>query len=270
MRILKTFKLFLASALLFSSTGCTNTSNLNNIESLKNKSFSIKASNNKLPILIVIGNKDFYYREFNEPKIEFEKAGFNVKVAALKKLPCIPHSNSGQGNSSGIVNPDLSINEIKASDYSTIVFVGGWGASMYQPSFTGSYNDINYNSSITEKNKVNEIINDFHSQGKYITAICHGVSVLAWSRVNGKSIISGKTVASYNGISPSGKISNFNIPTTTRWHIEYNGAKMVKSKSIGNPNTSYDDVVVSDKIITAEDYDSSTYFGKVVAYKLNH
>lgn len=272
MRIFQASKLFLTSSFLFSLASCSTPNYASNDFSVtpKSSSFSVKNVNTKLPVLMVIGNKDFYYREFNEPKRELEKAGFSVKVAALRKLPCTPHANSGQGTSSGIVNPDLSINEVKASDYSTIVFVGGWGASMYQPAFTGTYYDNAYNSSLDEKNKVNEIINDFYNQNKYITALCHGVSVLAWSRVNGRSIISGKTVASYNGVSPSGRISTFNLPTSTRWHIEYNGATMVRSRSIGNPNTSSDDVIVSDKIITAEDYDSATYFGKVVAYKLNN
>ena len=32
----------------------------------------------------------------------------------------------------GNVRPDLALSDVKAEDYSAIVFVGGWGSSMYQ------------------------------------------------------------------------------------------------------------------------------------------
>jgi len=45
------------------------------------------------------------------------------------------------------------------------------------------------------RNTVNQLITDFVHQGKYVTALCHGVSVLAWARVDGQSLLAGKQVA---------------------------------------------------------------------------
>ena len=39
----------------------------------------------------------------------------------------------------GNVRPDLALSDVKAEDYSAIVFVGGWGSSMYQYDFPGDY-----------------------------------------------------------------------------------------------------------------------------------
>ena len=39
---------------------------------------------------------------------------------------------------------------------------------------------------------------------------------------------------------------------------------MVPSRSIGNPNTAEDDVLVDGKIITAENYDSARVYGQAL------
>jgi putative intracellular protease/amidase len=217
------------------------------------------------PVLMVIANQDFYYQEYSHTREELLAAGISVTVAAATLTQARPHTNSGQGADGGFVTPDITVSQANASNYSAIVFVGGWGSSSYQYGFSGTYANAAYNGSTATELAVNNLINDFVAQDKYVTAICHGVSVLAWARVNGASPIAGKTVVAYAGTAPP---SNVPGSSTTRWHVESNGATMLASGSVGNPTTAADDVVVDGKIITAENYDSARQFGRVIAQRL--
>jgi len=212
-------------------------------------------------VLMVLGNRDFYYREYAEPRAELERYGLAVEVAAATRTPCRPHVASGQGADGGIVQPDLTVQQADSQRYAAVVFVGGWGASHYQPAFPGRYQDGTYNGSDATRQSVNRLVESFTRQGKYVTAICHGVSVLAWSRIDGRSPLAGRRVAAHNGPAPAASLPSGRYLATTRWHVESNGATMVPSRSIGDPRTSADDVVVDGRLITAEDYDSARQFG---------
>ena len=63
---------------------------------------------------------------------------------------------------------------------------------MYQSAFQGSYSNPAYNGDRTVKASVNKLINSFIQQDKYVAALCHGTSVLAWARVNNRSVLAGK------------------------------------------------------------------------------
>lgn len=217
------------------------------------------------PVLMVIANTDFYYREYSETRAELVKAGIPVTVAAAQRTQCVPHAGSGQGADGGVVMPDLDLASANAANYSAIVFVGGWGASSYQYAFNGTYQNGSYNGTLAVRNKANQLITDFQSQGKFVTAICHGVSVLAWARVNGKSPIAGRSVAGYHGAAPASSIA---AATTSEWHVQQNGATMFGSGTLGNPGTVADDVYIDRKTITAENYDTATRFGQVLAQRL--
>jgi putative intracellular protease/amidase len=218
-----------------------------------------------LPVLMVIANQDFYYREYSETRQELLRAGVQVRVAAATRSLARPHANSGQGADGGFVMPDLTLAEAQASNYSAIVFVGGWGSSAYQYDFAGTYQNAAYNGSLQTELIVNNLIGDFVRHDKYVTAICHGVSVLAWARINGTSPIAGRTVVAYAGSAPASNVPGSN---TTRWHVETNGARMLTSRSVGDPTTATDDVVVDGRIITAENYDSARRFGQIIAQRL--
>ena len=233
------------------------------------KSATIQITDNDvkavLPVLMVIANQDFYYREYSETRTSLLQAGIKVTVAAARRVQSYPHSGSGQGTDGGVVMPDIDLASANAANYSAIVFVGGWGASSYQYAFTGTYSNAAYNGTSATRTRVNQLINDFRSQGKYVTAICHGVSVLAWARVSGQSPVNGHSVAGYHGQAPQSSVAG---STTSEWHINQNGGRMFASGSLGTPNTVADDVYVDGKIITAENYDTASTFGKIVAQQL--
>ncbi len=219
-----------------------------------------------LPVLIVISNGDFYYQEYAAPRAALLAAGIPVVVAAGRRQFSIPHQNSGQpAGTNGGVMPDIALADANASNYSAILFVGGWGASQYQYAFTGTYANSNYNGTVAIRERVNQLINDFVAQDKFVTAVCHGVSILAWARVNGQSLLQGRTVTTAHFNSPTN-----NIPAATlyRWHSEVNGATVYTGGVLGDPTTRNDDVIVEGRIITGENFDSARLFGQTIAQRL--
>ena len=216
-------------------------------------------------VLIVIANQDFFYREYADPRQELERAGFAVDIAAARKGPCRPHSGSGQGQDGGIVQAEVALADVRPDRYVAILFAGGWGASQYQYAFRGRYQNGGYNGSPEVKNRANELINQFVKDDKYVAGLCHGVSVLAWSRVNGKSLLDGKAVCAATLPSPNGQHPGATGTPASRWHAEANGARLHPGNSVGNPNSSADDVAVDGKVVTGQDDHSARELGRKLA-----
>ena len=219
-------------------------------------------------VLIVIANDGFFFREYADPRQELERAGFTVEVAAARKSPCRPHANSGQGGSDGIVHPDLAIADADPNRYRAILFSGGWGSSIYQYAFQGSYNNRAYNGDRRTKEAINRLINAFVAQDKYVCALCHGVSVLAWSRVNGRSLLAGRRATGPTRQGPAGIYNGRQAQPSSRWGAEQNGARMVAPSSVGNPGTAADDIVIDGKIMTGQDDISAREMGRQLARQL--
>ncbi|MFT5326855.1 MAG: putative intracellular protease/amidase, partial [Planctomycetaceae bacterium] len=219
-------------------------------------------------VLIVIANDGFFYREYADPRQELERAGFTVEVAAARRAPCRPHANSGQGGSDGVVHPDLAITDADPNRYRAILFSGGWGSSMYQYAFQGSYNNSAYNGDRRTKEATNKLIIAFVEQDKFVCALCHGVSVLAWSRVNGRSLLAGRRATGPTRQGPAGIYNGQQSQPSSRWGSEQNGAKMVTPNSVGDPGTAADDIVIDGKIMTGQDDISAREMGRQLAKQL--
>ncbi|MEL6109915.1 MAG: DJ-1/PfpI family protein [Planctomycetota bacterium] len=217
------------------------------------------------PVLMVIANQDFYHREYYETRQSLEAQGLEVVVAAATAETATPHAISVIAGRDPNVDPDLALAAANAADYSGIVFVGGYGAASYQYAFDGVYDNPVYRGDEVTKAVVNDLINAFVQQDKHVTAICNGVTVLAWARVDGESPIAGLQVSSWAANLPS---ANGGETQVTREHIESNGATQFQSGSIGDPTTVEDDVFIDGNIITAENYDSAYAFGNVVAEQI--
>lgn len=228
---------------------------------------TIADNDGPLPVLIVIPNNDFYYTEYAAPRRELEAARIRVVVGAGRRVMSTPHANTGQpAGSNGAVMPDIDLASARATNYSAIVFVGGYGATQYQFAFPGTYANASYNATPEIRNQANRLVNEFTEQNKYVTGICLGVSDLAWARVNGVSPVRGRRVV----------IARFTTPPNTqgnnlqyRWHPETNGAAAVfDGGAYGDPNTYNDDVIVDGRIITASNYDSAPLFGRTLANRI--
>lgn len=213
-------------------------------------------------VLIVIATEGFFYREYGDPRQELERAGIKVEVAAARRQPCQPHANSGQGADGGIVRPDLAIADVDPERYDAILFSGGWGSSMYQFAFEGSYSNRAYNGDRRTKEVANRLINTFVEQDKYVAGLCHGVSVLAWSRVNGRSLLTGRRATGPTRQGPAGIYNGRQAQPPSRWNSEVNGARMVPPNSVGNRSTAADDIVIDGKILTGQDDISAREMGR--------
>jgi len=234
--------------------------------SARSATVTITDNDTKRPVLIVIPNNDFYYTEYGTPRRELELAGIPVVVGAGRRVLSTPHANSGQGADGGRVLPDTDLASARATNYAAIVFVGGWGACQYQYAFPGIYNNTAYNATPAIRADANRLINEFLAQNKYACGICHGVSDLAWARVNGVSPIRGRTVTTAAFNSPPNNIPEANL---YRWHSETNGATRVYTGGdYGVVGTYNDDVIVDGRIITAGNYDSAALFGRTIANRL--
>lgn len=223
-----------------------------------------------LPVLLVIADRnDFYYREYNDTRIGLEQSGVAYQVAAATTNPSTPHPGTGQGDSSGVVVPDIALADVNPDDYSAIAFVGGWGASMYQYAFPGDYQNNAYDGNLATKAAVNELINEFLASDKQVAAICHGVTVLAWARVDGVSPLAGKQVSAPFIGSPAvvyagHSYGNFELMQAPQVAVN-GGIPNQLSGEYGDPYTVADDVIVDGRIITAENYDSALAFGRTLA-----
>lgn len=219
-------------------------------------------------VLMLVAHQDFYYQEYHDPKVELEKAGYQVVVTATQAT-CTPHPNSGQ-TGEGKIKTDVLLADVKPADYVTVVIVGGWGASMYQPAFPGTYRNAAYRLPRAALDQMNAIVQALQAAGKPVAAICHGVAALAWCRTP-ESPVKGKHVCAYQGNGPACEVGGEQVADNvrpTRWHIEQNGGLLATPNSVGDPATDRDDVLVDGKLITAQNYNSAKHFGEVLVAQL--
>lgn len=241
------------------------------LESLESRSMMAA---DVLPVLLVVADqRDFYFKEYNDTRTSIEAAGLDVVVAATTTQDSVPHAGSGQPWwTDGAVTPDIALVDVDADNYSAIVFIGGWGSSMYQYSFPGDYADDLYDGDAATKQVVNNLINEFLADDKQVAALCHAVTVLAWAEVDGVSPLAGKHVATPFIGSP---IVYYNdawygyFELSQYEQLVANGAIPTPfSGGIGDVTTVADDARVDGLIITGENYDSALYFGQLVAQEV--
>jgi putative intracellular protease/amidase len=225
------------------------------------------AAQSPAPVLMVIANRDYWYQEYASLRSVLEQRGLQVVVAAASLSDTV-----AQGKRLKVpIRADVALTDADAADYSAIVFVGGWGASSYQYAFEGTYANGIYRPVDSVAAAVNRLINDFVAQDKYVVGLSHGVTVLAWARVDGVSPLKGRTVAAWAGGGPGFERDGAVHPDSSvpaRAHLEENGAVVKLSAAIGNPLTSADDVWVDGRIITAENPAAAAATGKTLAAAL--
>ena len=120
-------------------------------------------------VLFVIAQSDFRDEELNQPKEVLDRRKIEVKIASKTR-------HKAMGKLGTEIEPDLSLAEVKVSDFDALVMVGGSGAADY-----------------LEDNEVLDLIKEFKSAGKILGAICLAPSILA----NAGALI-GKNVTSFS------------------------------------------------------------------------
>ncbi len=129
--------------------------------------------NKKVAILATNG---YEKSELNSPKEAMEKEGFQVDIVSLEKGKIKGWSD---GNWSGEVDVNYTLDEISAKDYNGLVIPGGV---------------INPDILRTDDNAL-QFVRDFFKQGKPVAAICHAPWVLVSANV-----VEGRKVTSYHSI----------------------------------------------------------------------
>jgi len=104
---------------------------------------------------MIIAQQDFRDEELFIPRSIFLAARAQVKIVSSKKEKAI-------GSYGGVVNVDLSLDELDVRDFDVIVFVGGSGAAKY-------IND----------ERCHKIAKEAVSQNKLLGAICIAPAILA-------------------------------------------------------------------------------------------
>lgn len=156
-------------------------------------------------VLVLASNYGLWAEELQAPWDAFKKAGFQVTLATEKgitPLPFLPSVDKAFVDpiQHYLVNPaevvdrtmellktgewdhPIRIADAKAVDFDGMAIVGGPGAPL----------DIVGNA------KVHRLTEDFYYAGKILGALCYAVGAFVWARrKDGKSIITGKTVAAH-------------------------------------------------------------------------
>lgn len=168
-------------------------------------------------LLIIVAQNDFRDEEYFDPRTIFDEAGFDCTVASNT-------TSTAYGKLGGEIEPDIAIADAKAEDYDALMVVGGPGAPTLEdnPSF-------------------NQLLQDFQSLDKHITAICIAPTLLAKA-----GILSGKQATCWNGDGQQSQV------------LEVHGAQYVS-----------DSVVVDGKYITADGPASAKQFARTIVEKLS-
>lgn len=131
-------------------------------------------------ILFILADRDFRDEEYTQPRSVFENEGIEIKVA-----------NESGGESQGVsgtkVQADLNLDQVVASDYDAIIFVGGAGAIQY-----------------FDNDTIWQIARDAFKHNKIVAAICIAPVILAKA-----GILKGKKATVFE---------------SGRQHLEANGA----------------------------------------------
>ena len=113
-----------------------------------------KTSKNK-KIAMIIAFQDFRDEEYFISKNIFSGEGLEVKTVSSKKGKAV-------GSYGGVTEVDLTLEDLKVSDFDGIIFVGGSGAAQYIPD-----------------EKCHQIAQEAVSQDKILGAICIAPAILA-------------------------------------------------------------------------------------------
>jgi len=107
-------------------------------------------------VLMVIAPKDFRDEELFEPMAVFESNGLEVDVVSTTKGECV-------GMLGNKITVEKTIYDVSPDDYVAIVIVGGIGSKEY----------------LWNNTKLIELVKEFYSQNKVVSAICLSPVVLA-------------------------------------------------------------------------------------------
>lgn len=172
-------------------------------------------------VAMVIALNGFRDEEYLVPKQIFEQHNINVVTVSTDY-------GTARGKLGHMCGVDVSIDDLKESEFDAIVFVGGPGTP-----------------EVRSHKRTEELVLAFHNNGKTIGAICWAVTILAKA-----GILKGRKATLWVGHDPEFKM-------TTTQYLLLNGGTHVQQG-----------VIQDGRIITADGPGSAREFGLTVAKEI--
>lgn len=221
-----------------------------------------------IKVLVVIAQTDFHYGEYVAVRDGLQEKGHTVVVAAPRRQIALPQPGTAT-LASGSVMPDRALNQVEPDDYGAMVLVGGWGAVSFFSAFEGDF--PRYARDVDAANFVADLVQAFIVDDKPIAAIGFGQGVLAWLRLDEMSPLQGKNVAGSQLNGPECLIAGQSYADgklPLRYHLDTNSALVQESKTLGNPASDADDIVIDGWLLTAAGVGSAQRLGRDLGTKL--
>lgn len=213
----------------------------------------------------------FFAEEMTRPFFDFVQAGYKVDLASPKGGKVAFDGFSDPENPGTIYPNDLitigfshhkefgtmmestkSIAEVTISDYDAVCVAGGGG-----PLIT-----------FKDDEKLHQLIADFYEQGKVVGMLCHGTSLLLWSRLrDGTLLADGKTWTGYSDAEEemNNAAAGFTLNDYT-----------IETEAQKNPNTTFEVAgplepfaIRDGRLVTGQQQHSSALFSQLVIEALS-
>lgn len=171
----------------------------------------------------------FWLEEFTDPYYKFIDSGYEVTIASPRggKPPVDPKSTQKENQSESTqrfekdksaqakLENTLVLSQVSASDYDTLFLPGGHGPMW----------------DLSSDENMKKIVEDFYSDKKIVSAVCHGPAVLlqATDR-NGNSILKGKKITGFTNNEESAVGLTKAVPFSLENRMKELGGKFEKGQ----------------------------------------
>ena len=171
----------------------------------------------------------FWLEEFTDPYYKFIDSGYEVTIASPRggKPPVDPKSTQKENQSESTqrfekdksaqakLENTLVLSQVSASDYDTLFLPGGHGPMW----------------DLSSDENMKKIVEDFYSDKKIVSAVCHGpAGLLQATDRNGNSILKGKKITGFTNNEESAVGLTKAVPFSLENRMKELGGKFEKGQ----------------------------------------
>jgi putative intracellular protease/amidase len=171
----------------------------------------------------------FWLEEFTDPYYKFIDSGYEVTIASPRggKPPVDPKSTQKENQSESTkrferdksaqekLENTLALSQVSASDYDTLFLPGGHGPMW----------------DLSSDENMKKIVEDFYSDKKIVSAVCHGpAGLLQATDRNGNSILKGKKITGFTNNEESAVGLTKTVPFSLENRMKELGGKFEKGQ----------------------------------------
>lgn len=171
----------------------------------------------------------FWLEEFTDPYYKFIDSGYEVTIASPRggKPPVDPKSTQKENQSESTqrferdksaqvkLENTLVLSQVSANDYDTLFLPGGHGPMW----------------DLSSDENMKKIVEDFYSDKKIVSAVCHGpAGLLQATDRNGNSILKGKKITGFTNNKESAVGLTKTVPFSLENRMKELGGKFEKGQ----------------------------------------